>query len=139
MAVTVAARAAGPRAAVRTKAARGGKASARRAPAGGPSPKLERDRAAIQAIKDSRPDPEAQPVDGRPEDKPSVPAGAVPSPTSSGGGPPQQLVMPAAASTGSGFMLGVFAWALGLAYLRGGGAEVRRFMAAKFLNKVTTP
>jgi hypothetical protein len=44
-------------------------------------------------------------------------------------------VMPAAASTGSGFLLGVFAWALGLAYLRGGGPEVRRLLAAKFFNK----
>jgi hypothetical protein len=41
----------------------------------------------------------------------------------------------AAVSTGSGFLLGVFAWAVGLAYLRGGAPEVRRFMAAKFLNK----
>jgi hypothetical protein len=43
--------------------------------------------------------------------------------------------MPAAAQTGSGFLLGVFAWAVGLAYLRGGGTEVRRLLAAKFFNK----
>jgi hypothetical protein len=43
--------------------------------------------------------------------------------------------MPAAAATGSGFLLGVFAWAVGLAYLRGGMPEVRKFAAAKFLNQ----
>lgn len=59
-------------------------------------------------------------------------ASAAPAPTSSGAG---AVVMPAAVGTGSGFLLGVFAWALGLAYLRGGSSEVRRFMAAKFLNK----
>jgi len=42
---------------------------------------------------------------------------------------------PAAVGTGSGFLLGVFAWALGLAYLQGGPAGVRKFLAAKFLNK----
>jgi hypothetical protein len=42
-----------------------------------------------------------------------------------------------AAQTGGGFLLGLGAWALGLAYLRGGPAEVRRLIAAKFLNKVS--
>ena len=97
------------------------RAAARRAPAGGPS-KLDRDRAAIQAIKDARREP---------AEEQSTPA---PAPTSSGAGVAVPA-MPAAVSTGSGFLLGVFAWALGLAYLRGGAPEVKRFMAAKFLNK----
>ena len=66
-----------------------------------------------------------------PEPAVSTPA---PAPTSSGAGAAAPA-MPAAVSTGSGFLLGVFAWALGLAYLRGGAPEVKRFMAAKFLNK----
>jgi hypothetical protein len=111
------------RAAKKPAKATGGKAAARRAPAGDPN--LERDRAAIQKIKDAR-EPE-------PDDTPA-PAATVPPPTSPGGG----LSLPGmgAAATGSGFLFGVFAWALGLAYLRGGSPEVRRFMAAKFLNKV---
>jgi hypothetical protein len=53
-------------------------------------------------------------------------------------GGPSLPAMPAAAATGSGFLLGLFGWALGLAYLRGGAPEVKRFMAAKFLNQTTT-
>lgn len=102
------------------------KPAPRRAPAGDPN--LERDRAAIQAIKDARPDPEMK---VQPDDDPSAPA-----PTSSGAGAAVSLPGMGAAATGSGFLFGVFAWALGLAYLRGGSSEVRRFMAAKFLNKV---
>jgi hypothetical protein len=65
---------------------------------------------------------------------PAAPAAAPAAPPSPGGG--QSLPgMPAAASTGSGFLLGVFAWAVGLAYLRGGWAGVRQFGAAKFLNR----
>jgi hypothetical protein len=61
---------------------------------------------------------------------------AGPPPSSSGAGLPS-LPMPGAASTGSGFLLGVFAWALGLAYLRGGSPEVKKFLSAKFLNKAS--
>jgi hypothetical protein len=44
--------------------------------------------------------------------------------------------VPASVQTGSGFLLGVFAWAIGLAYLQDGGVDgVRKFLAAKFLNK----
>jgi hypothetical protein len=57
------------------------------------------------------------------------------SPASPGGGFSVPAI-PAAVSTGSGFLLGVGAWAIGLAYLRGGAPEVRRFLAAKFFNKV---
>lgn len=60
------------------------------------------------------------------------PAPAAPPPASLGGGPS----LPAPAQTGSGFLLGVFAWALGLAYLQGGAPGVKKFMAAKFFNKV---
>jgi hypothetical protein len=110
------------RAAKKPAKAAGGKAAPRRAPAGDPN--LERDRAAIQAIKDTRePEPEA-----------AAPAAAVPPPTSSGGGP--SLPGMGAAATGSGFLLGVVCWGFGLAYLRGGMPEVRRLAAAKFFNKV---
>lgn len=68
--------------------------------------------------------------------KPAEEESASPSPASPGGGLPS-VPMPAVASTGSGFLLGVFAWALGLAYLRGGSPEVKKFLAAKFLNKTT--
>jgi hypothetical protein len=60
---------------------------------------------------------------------------AGPAPSSPGAGLPT-VVLPAAASTGSGFLLGVFVWALGLAYLRGGSTEVKQFLSAKFFNKV---
>jgi hypothetical protein len=101
------------------------KAATRRAPAGDPN--LERDRAAIQKIKDARaPEPATD------QDAASTPA---PAPTSSGAGAWAPAV-PASVSTGSGFLLGVVAWGFGLAYLRGGWDGVRRFGAAKFLNKV---
>jgi hypothetical protein len=62
---------------------------------------------------------------------------AGPAPSSPGTGLPT-IVIPAAASTGSGFLLGVFVWALGLAYLRGGPTEVKHFLAAKFLNRAAS-
>lgn len=128
---TIAASAARPARAAKGARGAGGKAATRRAPAGAPS-KLERDRAAIQAIKDTRqPEPEAKPEAPAPA---SAQTAAVPPPTSSGGGP--TFVVPAAASTGSGFLLGVVVWAVGLAYLRGGAAEVRRLIRAKAFNKV---
>lgn len=61
---------------------------------------------------------------------------AAPAPTSSGVGLSVPGSVSAAAGTGGGFLLGLFGWALGLAYLRGGAPEVRRLLAAKFLNKV---
>lgn len=45
--------------------------------------------------------------------------------------PPAKL----SASDGAGFLLGLWLYALGLAYLREGPAGPRRWMAAKFLNK----
>jgi hypothetical protein len=60
---------------------------------------------------------------------------AGPSPSSPGGGL-GSVAMPAAASTGSGFLFGVFVWAVGLAYLRDGSTGVKQFLSAKFLNKV---
>jgi hypothetical protein len=39
------------------------------------------------------------------------------------------------ADDGAGFLLGVFAWVLTLAYLRGGPGGVRDWLRAKFLNK----
>jgi hypothetical protein len=71
-----------------------------------------------------------------------------PPPTSSGDGadpvadtgtdsPPAPVTTASAGvQTGSGFLLGLFLWGwVGLPYLRGGGAEVRATLAAKFLNK----
>jgi hypothetical protein len=65
------------------------------------------------------------------DDDPSAPPPAE-APASPGG---PSLPMPAAASTGSGFLLGVFGWALAVAYLNGGKPAVKKFLAAKFLNK----
>lgn len=68
-----------------------------------------------------------------------APAPADPPPASPGGGPslPSLTISPAA-QTGSGFLLGLFLWGwVGLPYLRGGGSEVRRTLAAKFLNKTS--
>jgi len=105
--------------------AAGGKAAARRAPARGSG-----------STPVTKPEhiPTTDEVDAGVTSADLEAASPAPAPTSSGTGA-AGVVMPAAASTGSGFLLGVFAWALGLAYLRGGGSEVRRFMAAKFLNK----
>jgi len=89
-----------------------------------PGSKAARQREDIERIKAARP-PEPAP-------EPSEPA--APPPASPGGGLSLPAA-PAAASTGSGFLLGVFAWALGLAYLQGGSAGVKKFLAAKFLNK----
>jgi hypothetical protein len=72
------------------------------------------------------------------------PAAADPPPAPSGAGP-SLPAMPAAAqaaaSTGSGILLGLFTWGLVLSYLgvngdQSGAAGVRAFLAAKFLNKV---
>jgi hypothetical protein len=119
--IPVAERAVARKAAGRTG---GGKAATRRAPAADPN--LERDRAAIQAIKDAR-EPEPEP---EPERTPA------PAPPSSGAGVAVPAV-PAAVSSGSGFLFGVVCWGFGLAYLRGGWTEVRRLGAAKFLNRVS--
>lgn len=40
-----------------------------------------------------------------------------------------------AANAGGGFLLGLFTWALAMNYLRGGSPQVRKFLAAKFLNR----
>jgi len=118
-------------AAVRGSHHRGASSRRRRPPV--PDPRVTapgsaaaRQREDIERIKASRtpepdPAPAAEPQQGPP-------------PASPGGGP-SLPAMPAAASTGSGFLLGVFAWAVGLAYLQGGSAGVRKFLAAKFLNK----
>jgi hypothetical protein len=72
----------------------------------------------------------------RSQPRPTPPA-PTPPPASPGGGFSVPAV-PAAAQTGSGFLLGVLVWAGALAYLRGGLPEVRRLAAAKFLNRTTT-
>lgn len=71
---------------------------------------------------------------GRDPDVTDEPATDGPPPASPGGGP-SAPAMPAAASTGSGFLLGVFTWALALAYLQGGGDGVKKFLRAKFFNQ----
>jgi hypothetical protein len=42
---------------------------------------------------------------------------------------------PSVADDGAGFLLGIFAWALTLAYLRGGPTGARNWLRAKFVNK----
>lgn len=74
----------------------------------------------------------------RPTDPPAPAPSSAPAPAVTASGGPSLPVMPAAAQTGSGFLLGLVAWAFGLAYLRGGIPEVRRLAAAKFLNVTTT-
>ena len=69
------------------------------------------------------------------EPAPSPQPAAGPPPASPGGGLPS-IAVPAAASTGSGFLLGVAVWAGVLAYLRGGAPEVKKLINAKFFNKV---
>lgn len=41
------------------------------------------------------------------------------------------------ASDGAGFLLGVFAWAVVLNFLRGGGPQVRQWLKAKFTGEVS--
>jgi hypothetical protein len=92
---------------------------------------LQRRRAAAQARRAQRAS-----APGHPMVPATAPAAEAPPPTSSGGGfSAPALPMPAAAATGSGFALGVVAWAVGLAYLKYGWAGVRQFGAAKFFNK----
>jgi hypothetical protein len=113
---------------VAARAGAGGRRPAADPRVSAPGSKAAQQRQAIEDLKARRP---AQP-------HPMVPTSpANPPPTSPGGGPsmPSVPAMPAAAATGSGFLLGVFAWALGLAYLQHGMPGVRQFMAAKFLNQ----
>lgn len=77
--------------------------------------------------------PTPSPTPAAPSTTPTAPA-----PTSSGAGLSVPAPVGAAAATGGGFLLGLFAWALGLAYLRGGSAEVKKLLTAKFLNKTTS-
>lgn len=90
-----------------------------------PGSKAAQQREGIEAIKASRP----------PEPEPAPTTADVPPPTSPGGGP-SLPAMPAAASTGSGFLLGVIAWAGALAYLKGGLPGLKKFANAKLFNKV---
>lgn len=66
-----------------------------------------------------------------------------PAPTSSGAGPASgpslpSVNLPAPVQTGSGFLLGLTLWGwVVLPYLRGGPAEVRKTLAAKFFNKIS--
>jgi hypothetical protein len=108
---------------------KGGKGKASDPRVTAPGSEAARQRQAIEDMKARRP---AQPHPMVPTAAPA----ASPPPASPGGGPSlPSMSVPASMQTGSGFLLGVFAWAVGLAYLRGGPAEVRKFLAAKFLNK----
>lgn len=119
---------AGRAAAGKAARAAGGKAAARRAPARGVN-KLERDRSAIQAIKDARP---AEPPADQPVET------VAPAPTSSGAGAAVSGlfsdVRPSGA--GGGLVLGSLAYIVGLTYLRSGRAGVKALLRAKFLNRV---
>lgn len=116
---------AAPEAAVASKAAGRGRRPAADPRRTAPGSKAAQQRQAIEQIKDQRP----------PEPAPEPQAPASPAPLSPGAGP-SMPVLPAPVQTGSGLLLGVFVWALGLAYLHGGSAGVKKFMAAKFFNKV---
>jgi hypothetical protein len=119
------------------RAVRGTRKSAparRRPPAPLPPEGTEarRQRDAIDAIKADRqpePEPAAEPVT-----KPAVEEPTSPPPASPGGGPSLPAV-PASVSTGSGFALGVFVWAAGLAYLQHGSDGLKKFLGNKFFNK----
>jgi hypothetical protein len=117
---------AGRAAAGKAAKAAGGKAAARRAPAGGLS-KLERDRAAIQAIKDARP-----------AEQPPATDTTAPAPTPPGAGAAVSRVFSdiQPSGAGGGLVLGALAYVLGLTYLRSGRAGVKALLRAKFLNKV---
>lgn len=113
---------------------------------------LQRRKKAAAAAKRRRAAAKAAPAE--PVDVTPAPA---PAPTSPGAGPalpgwmtdqrgaPDWFPTPGkadpvrAANAGGGFVLGVMLWALGLAYLRGGSAGVKQLLAAKFLNRPTTP
>jgi hypothetical protein len=139
-----AARGAAARGAAGAAAKRGaGKAAAGKATAGKVTTAAEQ-ASAIQAIKDARPkEPEPAPVVD--EDQ-----GDVEQKNSSGGRRELPGVLtdqrgaPAAfridglrtANAGGGFVLGMFAYVVGLTYLRDGKAGVKRLLRAKFFNEV---
>lgn len=96
-----------------------------------------RDQAYAQAYKAGQADA-AKPASkgptgsGKGSDARFHPTGLIPGgrPLVSGGG---------AVDEGAGFLLGLFVYALGVSYLRGGTAGVRSWLAAKFLNRTTAP
>jgi hypothetical protein len=91
-----------------------------------------RQRDAVEAIKAKRPpepEPEPEPQD---DDKPAeTPA------SGRSWSAPAVPAVPKTVSTGSGFALGVVAWAFGLAYLNNGWGGVQNLARAKFLNKIS--
>lgn len=94
-----------------------------------PGSNAARQRQSIEDIKARRkPEPAAAATSSAP---------AAPAPSSSGPGLSMPAPVAAAAGTGGGFLLGLFGWALGLAYLRGGSDGVKQLMLAKFLNKTS--
>jgi hypothetical protein len=115
----------------RTAAGATGRRTGRRSPVPDPRVTAPGSRAAAQreAVEQLKAKRAAEPA--------PAPVVESPPPASPGGGfsAPSLPALPPAASTGSGFLLGVAAWAVGLAYLRGGWPEVRKFGAAKFFNK----
>jgi hypothetical protein len=108
--------------------------------------------AAIQQIKDSRKPTEPEPEDverrrGNAKAWKQMQAEAAgetgeteqaEGPSSSSGGRrlPSINVNTKHAGTGGGFVLGLIGYAFGLAYLRGGKAEVKRLLRAKLFNEV---
>ena len=131
--------------AARAGAARAGAGSAARrragtAAAGNPG-LVEKQRAAIQAIKDARPPS----MDDQPKPKPAPvvdehqddDAGE-----SSRTGERRRPQLPhitvnTRGGAGGGFVLGMLAYVVGLTYLRGGKPAVKQLLRAKFLNDVT--
>jgi hypothetical protein len=134
-----------PEAKLATKAAGAASGAGRRRPpvpdprVTHPGSEAARQRQAVEDIKARRKAREdiANNPKVEPDDDPNYQPPAPPPPA---GGGPSLPAMPAAASTGSGFLLGVFAWGLVLSYLgvngkKSGADGVRAFLAAKFLNK----
>lgn len=124
--------AAAPEARLASKAATAG--GGRRSPVtdprtSAPGSKAARQREDVERIKAARP--------AEPTPAPAA-APAAPPPSSLGGGlslPSAPAPVSAAAATGSGFLLGVFVWAAGLAYLKHGPAGLKQFLGNKFLNR----
>jgi hypothetical protein len=81
------------------------------------------------------PEPEREPVTGAPTPGPG--RRARPRPQAEPG-PLDRVPHTKPTSTGAGFILGLIAWAVVRAYLTGGTAGVRQWMAAKFVNKTGT-
>lgn len=112
-------------------AAKGKTAGAGRKAGSGGTPTKQQQIDGIQAIKDRRkPEPDPSLAVNPVEDDPNHPARAVQAPAAR-----PVFQPPDAVSSGSGFVLGLLVWVVGVNYLRGGVPQVKKLLTAKFLNK----